>query len=84
MEREGIDLDHHGTERMIADVLTKSLQGALFRMMRDIIMGHPCFPTEERVGSSRKMTKSAVGAKSDVSTRNPTYAEILKRERSKR
>ena len=69
-------MKHCGTENMTADFLTKLLQRALFRRMRDIIMGHTCFPTEERVDSSRKMIKMVVGAKSEVSTRKLTYAEI--------
>lgn len=61
---------------MIAAFLTKPLQGALSRRTRDIIMSHTCFPTEERVESYRKMTKVAVGAKSDIRTRKLTYTEI--------
>ena len=76
LEREGIDVKHCWTENTIADFLNKTLQGELFKRMRDIIMGHACFPTEELVDSSRKMTKMAVGTKSEVSTRKLTYTKI--------
>ena len=39
---------------MLADFLTKPLQGSVFRRMRDIIMGITPFPSEERVGDYRK------------------------------
>ena len=84
LERERIDLEHYGTENMVADFLTKPLQGALFRRMMDIIMGHTCFTTEERVDSSRKMTKMSVGTvgtKIDVRTKKLPYAEFLKKRR---
>ena len=77
LEREKIDLRHCGTECMIADFLTEPLQGSLFRRMRDIIMGHTSFPTEERVGNCRKMSKKTVDVRSDVTTGKPTYAEIF-------
>ena len=35
---------------MIADFLTKPLQGKLFKYLRNIIMGLSPFPMEERVG----------------------------------
>ena len=79
LETEGIDVKHCGTDNMIANFLTKPLHGALFRRMRDIIMSHVCFPTEERVEDYRKLTKIAVGAKGDVSVKRPAYADILKR-----
>ena len=38
---------------MIADYLTKPLQGGLFKRMRDTIMGLIPFPTEEHVEKNR-------------------------------
>ena len=49
LKREGIELLHCPTERMIADFYTKPLQGSLFKKMRDIVMGLAPFPDEERV-----------------------------------
>ena len=46
LKREGIDVKHCPTERMIADYLTKPLQGKLFKYLRDIIMGLAPFPME--------------------------------------
>ena len=54
LEREGIDLEHCGTEHMVADFLSKPLQGKHFRMFKDIIMGNVSFPIEERVGEYLK------------------------------
>jgi hypothetical protein len=54
LEREEIDLKHCRTECMLADFLTKPLQGALFRRLRDIIMGITPFLVEYRVDNYRK------------------------------
>ena len=58
LEREGIELRHCPTERMIADYYTKPLQGSLFRKLRDILMGLTPFPYEERVEKSDKVSKN--------------------------
>ena len=62
LEKEGIDMKYCPTEKMIADFFTKPLQGSLFRMLRDIILGYKhiytlnetdeCASSEERVGSN--------------------------------
>ena len=49
LERQNIEMKHCPTERMIADFLTKPLQGAEFKRLRDIIMGVVPFPIKERV-----------------------------------
>ena len=41
---------------MIADYLTKPLQGLLFQKMRDIIVGVISFPIEERIEIRDKMS----------------------------
>ena len=56
LKREGIELIHCSTERMIADYFTKPLQGSLFKKMRDILMGLAPFPEEERVGVRNKVS----------------------------
>jgi len=56
LKREGIELVHCPTERMIADYFTKPLQGSLFKKMRDILMGLAPFPEEERVGVQNKVS----------------------------
>ena len=50
LHMENINVKHCRTEDMIADFLTKPLQGSLFRRMRNIIMEYASLPTEERVG----------------------------------
>ena len=47
IDREKIDVEHCKTESMLADFLTKPLQGGQFRRIRDIIMGHSPFPAEK-------------------------------------
>ena len=59
IKREGIELVHCPTERMIADYYTKPLQGSLFKKMRDILMGLTPFPEEERVGLSENSSSKA-------------------------
>ena len=49
LHRKNISVKHCRSEEMIADNLTKPLQGSLFKRMISIIMGHTPFPTEERV-----------------------------------
>ena len=56
LKREGIELIHCPTERMIAGYYTKPLQGSLFRKMRDILMSLASFPEEERVGVHNKVS----------------------------
>ena len=41
---ENIKVQHRSTKIMILDYLTKSLQGGVFRRMRDTIMGLISFP----------------------------------------
>ena len=67
LENENIDLRHCRTEIMLADFLTKPLQGSVFRMMRDIIMGVTPFPIEERVEDFRKVT---IGNRSNTEKNN--------------
>ena len=54
IENEMIDVQHCPTEKMIADFYTKPLQGKLFKVMRDMLMGLAPMPTEERVSLSTK------------------------------
>ena len=49
LKRENIEVKHCPTERMIADFFKKTLQGKLFRYLRDIMIGLALFPMEERV-----------------------------------
>ena len=82
LKRETIELLHCPTERMIADYFTKPLQGALFKKMRDIIMGLSAFPDEERVilgeivrvKSNQNLKKSTV---EDDSTRDVSFRKTI-------
>ena len=59
LKREGINLLHCPTERMIADFYTEPLQGSLFKLMRNIIIGLTPFPNEERVGLRENVSEVA-------------------------
>ena len=40
LKYEGIKVDYFPTEKMIADLFTKQLQGALFNKIRGIVLGY--------------------------------------------
>ena len=61
LKSDSIELMHCQTERMIADYFTKTLQGSLFREMRDIIMGLVEFPDEARIGLRVNMSIDSSG-----------------------
>ena len=66
LKAEGITIHYCPTEQMLADFLTKPLQGSLFRKFRAVLLGHepihslthaPATPSfEERVGNKQKRT----------------------------
>ena len=68
---------------MIADYYTKPLQGALFRKMRNIVMGLAPFPAEERVDSNRIVAKSSVventSTKEDVEYSKKAVTAVINR-----
>ena len=53
-QREQLMVKHCPTEKMIADYLTKPIQGSQFKRLRDMIMGIAPFPIEEHVGNINK------------------------------
>ena len=66
LKADGITLKHCPTDLMLADFLTKPLQGSLFRKFRAVLLGHvpvaslvpsvSPVASEERVGDKRKLT----------------------------
>jgi hypothetical protein len=81
IKSEGIEIRHCPTEEMLADFLTKPLQGALFRKFRDVLLGYEhtsslndymkrTLDSEERVGEkysySTKLKKNETGQNSIV------------------
>ena len=78
-----IKLEHCPTDSMLADFLTKPLQGNLFRRFRSVLLGHAHIstlsrhanrPTEERVGEpvcTDKRVSWAEVAKGEPSTSEP-------------
>ena len=93
LKREGIDVKHCPTERMIADFLTKPLQGKLFKYLRDIIMGLAPFPMEERVELYENSNKMSIVegriSESEKSSKyeplkenNTSWADVVKNGKS--
>ena len=74
LKREGIELLHCPTERMIADYYTKQLQGTLFKKMRDIVMGLAPFPVEERV--RLRNNEPSIAAEECTSTETSSTREV--------
>jgi hypothetical protein len=82
IEKEGIEVRHCPTDKMIADFQSKPLQGAKFREMRDWVLGHthikssfesPSPTSEERVGDQENLSHVGIGKK-----KMRTYAEVTR------
>jgi hypothetical protein len=77
---EGIKIEYCPTERMIADFLTKPLQGSKFRRFRDVILGHKHVdtlndPTE--YSSSQERVEKNISENNDYrSDRNTSVRDI--------
>jgi len=77
-----INVKHCPTDKMIADFMSKPVQGKLFNVFREVIMGwkhisvlfDALTPAEERVGNNGVLT---AGAKKPKMTKL-TYAEVAK------
>ena len=77
-DSDNIQVIHCPTAAMLADFLTKPLQGALFRKLQDVIMGHKHFstliselglsPSKERVGKSNILGNNENGNKNSHGT----------------
>lgn len=85
LDNENISVEHCGTDMMIADFMTKPLQGAKFRLFRNVIMGAAPFLVEERVGNSVHTSTGATSARSVGGTSmckdRSTYADIVRIDR---
>ena len=78
LKREGIKIRHCPTEKMIADYFTKPLQGKLFIMLRDQIMGISDTPIEERVGKCEG-SKNTIGASTKPTRiKNVSWVDVVK------
>ncbi len=77
-ESEGIDIKYCPSEIMIADFITKPLQGNLFRKFRDVILGYvhirTLFHDDEKSSSqervSKKNTEGHSGELNDIHQRH--------------
>jgi hypothetical protein len=91
VKQENIKITYCPTEAMLADFLTKPLQGNLFRKLRAALMGHiplsdltasSTAPSVERVGSlaeSRLPTGGARGRTNDVSQPQKQRSQDMRR-----
>ena len=91
IKRENITIKHCKTELMIADFFTKPLQGKLFRVIRDQILGlTPIESLKEHVGINKSVESISAGKVNDkpdtketvkppISVRsNRSYADIVR------
>ena len=82
VDKEECVIEYCPTEQMLADFFTKPLHGALFRILRDVIMGFKDvedlinFAFEERV--EKDDLKSCTN-ENDKSDKVVTYADVTKR-----
>ena len=95
VDKKEIEVRYCPTRMMLADYFTKALQGSLFRLFRDIIMGYthidtilldPSHPLKESIKSTVK-NRDVSGSKESEVTRgnrkNESYAEVVKRGKKK-
>ena len=61
VERNKIRIEYCQTEKMLADFFTKPLQGELFRIFRDVIMGHKHINTLLNMLIPKNTSKERVG-----------------------
>jgi len=78
IKRENIQIRHCPTERMIADYFTKPLQGKLFVILRDQIMGISDTPMEERVGNNEAKKISIGASTTPTRKRDVSWADVVK------
>ena len=79
--KANIELIHCPIKRMIADFYTKPLQGALFRKMRDIVMGLNPFPEEERVEINENRANISTENMRQKLVNKATYTDIVHNQR---
>ena len=84
LKREKIELIYCPTVMMVANYYTNPLQESLFRKTRGIVMEINPFPDEERVGSSKDVSKISSGINSNTekilttkSKKSVTYADVV-------
>ena len=83
IEKGNVSVEHCPTEAMLADFMSKPLQGKLFTRFRNVIMGwqhistlfKPSSPNEERVKEERFVA-------SETLSRETTYAENVRASRA--
>jgi len=82
IQREGLVVKSCRSENMVADYYTKSLQGKLFRKMRDKIMGLVPMLDEERVGDNKYdaiNTSKTSKIATKISTGKLSYADAVRK-----
>ena len=80
LSQDNITLRHCDTVSMLADFLTKPLQGALFRKFRDVILGYQPVSTLGRVnpGDLERVEETP----KDPVTAPVTWADVVRRTRA--
>ena len=79
VDAKKLEIVHCPTEQMLADYFTKPLQGKLFHMFRDVIMGWKHVDTLKDIASSTHKERVGSSSISDNVAKLPlTYAQALK------
>jgi hypothetical protein len=91
VDKKEVEVKYCPTKLMLADYFTKALQGRLFRLFRDIIMGYvhidtilldPSYPLKECVENTVQNRIVSGDKKSSTAhdkTKRVTYAETVKK-----
>jgi hypothetical protein len=81
IKQDGINIQHCPTHSMLADFLTKPLQGALFRILRDVLLGYKHVnallinPSDAIVPEERVGINEYEDSEDDVSSKEDTENE---------
>ena len=78
VKREGIQIRHCPTERMLADYFTKPLQGKLFIELRNQIMGISDTSIEERVGNSEEKKNPIEPSTNPTKKKSVSWVDVVK------
>jgi hypothetical protein len=94
VDKKEVEVKYCPTKLMLADYFTKALQGSLFRLFRNIIMGYvhadavlmdPSHPLKERVENktkNRNVSENDKSVRTRVTDERMTYADVVKKHKS--
>jgi hypothetical protein len=78
LEQDNITMRHCDTDSMLADFLTKPLQGSLFRKFRDVILGYQPLSILGRVGHLPDLERVEVNPSAPTTTKHVTWSDVVR------